>query len=50
MFKTQEKYRYQLVYASQCVNCKHEQTHQCSVSLYKNMNNEYECFNYEENL
>ncbi len=48
MFKTQEKYRYQLVYANQCVNCKYEQTNHCDVGLYKNKNNTYECFNYEE--
>ena len=35
MFKTQEKYRYQSIYAEYCVHCQHEQTDNCDVSLYK---------------
>jgi len=49
MYKTQEKYRYQQVYAGYCVNCKLEQTNECDLALYKN-NNQYECYNYKEEV
>jgi hypothetical protein len=49
MFKTQEKYQYQSVYAEYCVHCKYEQTNECDLALYKN-NNQYECYNYEEDV
>ena len=48
MYKTQEKYRYQSVYAGYCVNCKLEQGNDCKISLYKNQFNNYECYNYKE--
>jgi hypothetical protein len=50
MYKTQEKYRYQQVYANQCVNCKLEQAHECTLALYKNEKNNYECYNYKEEV
>lgn len=48
MYKTQEKYQYQQVYAEYCVHCKHEQSNNCKISLYKNPSNNYECLNYKE--
>ena len=48
MYKTQEKYRYTQVYANQCVHCKHEQANECTLALYKNKLNNYECLNFKE--